>query len=280
MKKYGLVIDSTVYLPKDLLKQEDIKVVSLHVTIDEETYQEVDLTREDIIEHRKQGAKFQTSAPAPGAFLQAYETMLKEYEHVFVIGLSKELSGTFQSSLLAKNMLDDPDKVVILDTMSSAYGNELLVRKFLEARKKDLSLGELKKIMQNYIDHHTLMFTCENLFSLVSGGRLSGTRAMIGTVLRVKPIIEMKKGKLLHVKSERTYQKVFSFLKERIEATTEKGQELTFYLTHTNSAKSGDLLKDFLKKTYPTASIFYTDLLGPVMTVHVGNKGFGLAWTY
>lgn len=280
MKKYGLVIDSTVYLPKDLQEQEDIMVVSLHVTIDEETHKEVDLTREDIIEKRKQGAKFQTSAPAPGAFLQAYETMLTKYEHVFVIGLSKELSGTFQSSLLARNMLDEPDKVSILDTMSSAYGNELLVKKFLHLRNEDLALDSMKKQMQDYIDHHTLMFTCENLFSLVSGGRLSGARAMIGTVLRVKPIIEMKKGKLLHVKSERTYQKVFSFIQERIEATTEKGKALTFYITHTNSEKSGDALKEFIEQTYPSAKVYYTDLLGPVMTVHVGNKGFGLAWTY
>lgn len=280
MKKYGLIIDSTVYLNEELIKQKDIKVVSLNVSIHEESYKEVDITREWVIEKRKEGAKFQTSAPAPGAFLEAYEQMLEDYEHVFVLGLSKELSGTYQSSLLAVNMLDDPSKVTLFDTGSSAYGNELLVLRLLEMMEEEVALKDIKKHMQELIDRHKLLFTCENLFSLVSGGRLSGARAMIGTVLRVKPIIEMQEGKLVHIKSERTYQKVFELIGKRIKETVEDKKKLYVYITHTNSKKSGDLLKEYIEKVLPNAQITYTDLLGPVMTVHVGNKGFGIAWTY
>ena len=280
MNKYGIVVDSTVYLSEEIIKTHDIQVVSLKVTIDEETYDEKDLTREMIVARRKQGAKFQTSAPAPGAFLTTYETMLKQYEHVFVIGLSKELSGTFQSSVLGKNMMDNPKKVTIFDTNSSAYGNELLVHRLIALIKEGQSVSKIEEFMKMYIEHETLMFTCENLFSLVSGGRLSGARAMIGTVLRVKPIIEMQEGKLNHIKSERTYNKVFDLMKERIDATTKGHKKVFFYITHTNSQKSGDMLVEYIESEYPNEEIIYTDLLGPVMTVHVGNKGFGLAWTY
>jgi len=280
MNQYGIVVDSTVYLDEEFLKKYDIKVVSLKVTIDQVTYDEKDITREFIIDKRKQGSKFQTSAPAPGAFIEAYEEMLKTYKHVFVIGLSKELSGTYQSSVLGKNMLADASKVTVFDTNGSAYGNELLVHRLVSLLDEAMTVAKIEEKMKQYIENETLMFTCENLFSLVSGGRLSGARAMIGTVLRVKPIIEMKEGKLIHIKSERTYSKVFDLMKERIDATTKGHQKLYFYITNTNSEKSGDLLVEYIKNTYPKASIIATDLLGPVMTVHVGNKGFGLAWTY
>lgn len=280
MKKVGIVVDSTVYLSKEMIKKYDIRVVSLHVSVDHETFNEEDITREFVIEKRKEGAKFQTSAPAPGTFLETYQDLLKTHEYVFVIGLSRELSGTYQSSLLGKNMLDDPRKVVLLDTLSSAYGNELLVHLLLNLIEQEEDVLKIQKKMNEYIDHETLMFTCENLFSLVSGGRLSATRAMIGTVLRVKPIIEMQEGKLNHIKSERTYHKVFELINKRIEETTKNQKKLYLYITQTNSQKSGDMLVDYMRNNYPDAEIIYTDLLGPVMTVHVGNKGFGIAWTY
>lgn len=280
MEKYGIVIDSTVYLSQQLIKDNNIHVVSLNVTIDGESFYETELTRETIIQKRKEGSKFLTSAPSPGEFSTTYEKLLETVEHVFVIGLSKELSGTYQSSMVGRDMLDEPKNVTIFDTNSSAYGNELLVRLLLRLIKEDQTLKTIQDTMHQYIEHESLMFTCENLFSLVSGGRLSSTRAMIGTVLRVKPIIEMTDGKLLHMKSERTYGKVFNVIKEKIDQTTKPGAKLYFYITHTNSLRSGDMMVEFIESAYPDAEIMYTDLLGPVMTVHVGNKGFGIAWTY
>lgn len=281
MNKVGIVVDSTVYLSKEIIKKYDIHTVSLKVSVNDETFDEADITREFVMEKRKEGAKFQTSAPAPGTFLETYQELLKTNDYVFVIGLSRELSGTYQSSLLGKNMLDDPSKVILLDTLSSAYGNELLVHVLLALINTEEDVFQIEKKMHEYINHETLMFTCENLFSLVSGGRLSVTRAMIGTVLRVKPIIEMQEGKLNHIKSERTYQKVFALIQKRIEETTSNDpKQLYIYITQTNSQKSGDMLVEFIKEHYPKAKVIYTDLLGPVMTVHVGNKGFGIAWTY
>jgi DegV family protein with EDD domain len=278
---YGIIIDSTVYLPKKLIEDKNIEVVSLYVeVVGEGTYKEKDITREFIIEKRNSGKSFKTSAPAPGEFLTAYQDLLSKNDHVFVIGLSKNLSGTYQSSVVGRNMLDNPNKVTIFDTNQSAYGNEMLVFELIEMIDSKNDSEYIINRMNKLIKQSKLMFTCENLFSLVAGGRLSNAKAMIGTVLRVKPIIEMIDGKLVLFKSERTYKKIFSLIEQKILETSKGYNNLSFYITHTYSEKSGEQLLEFIKSTFPNAKIKYTDLLGPVMTVHVGNKGFGISWMY
>ena len=281
MSTYGIVVDSTVYLPNDLLKDKGIEVVSLYVeVVGEDTYQEKEITREFILEKRAKGKKFKTSAPSPGEFLEVYEKLLKKHDHVFVIGLSKNLSGTYQSSVVGRDMLDDVSQVTVFDTNQSAYGNEMLVYELLDMIERGTKKETIVNRMNTIIEQSKLMFTCENLFSLVAGGRLSSAKAMIGTVLRVKPIIEMIDGKLVLFKSERTYKKIFREIEKKILESSKGHSNLTFYITHTNSEESGVKLLDFIESTFPQAKIRFTDLLGPVMTVHVGNKGFGISWFY
>lgn len=279
MANFGIILDSTVYMPKNILEQEDMVVVSLNVEVEDEgTYLEKDITREFIIKKRAKGKSLKTSAPGPGMFLEAYQNQLKKYDHLFVLGMSKELSGSYQSSVIGRQMLDNPKKVTIFDTNQSAYGNEMLVYEVLDMIKTNHTVEEINIRINKLIKQSKLMFTCENLFSLVAGGRLSTAKAMIGTILRMKPIIEMIDGKLILMKTERTYKKVFSIIEKKIKETSDGFEKLSFYITNTYSQKSGEALEKYIKEVFPNADIKSTDLLGPVLTVHVGDKGFGVSW--
>ncbi len=280
MNKYAVVLDSTVYFEKEFLEEHNIKVVSLYVTDElENSYKESEVSREFIIEKQKEGRTFKTSAPGPGEFVKEFETLLENgYEKIYMIGLSKALSGTYQSSIVGRNMLDNPENVVVFDTNQSAYGNEMLVLELLKMIESGSDAIEIEARMHKIIHQSRLMFTCENLFSLVKGGRLSTTRAMIGTVLRMKPIINMIDGKLILHKTERTYKNVFKIITDEIDKSVQGFNNLTLYITDTYSKKSSESLLTVVKDKYPTANIIKTDLLGPVMTVHVGNKGFGISW--
>lgn len=280
MGKFRIVIDSTVYLPHQYIKDNQIKVVSLNVSDQmENVYKESSISREFIIDKQNEGVKFKTSAPAPGAFLMTYQELLDEgADAVFYIGLSKELSGTYQSALLGRNMLDDPGQVVCFDTNQSAYGNENLVYHLVDLINQSADYEAIVKEMNAIIDNAQLFFTCENLFSLVRGGRLTVAKALIGSVLRVKPIIKMVDGKLGLYTTKRTYKKVYQVIMDEIHATTDADHQLHLIITHTYSKKSAEGLYTLVKEAYPDAVIRFTDLLGPVMTVHVGNKGFGVSW--
>lgn len=279
MKKHAIIIDSTVYLTEDQIKDNDLTVVSLNVVEGDVSKREVDVDNNYIFSRQDAGASFTTSQPSPGEFLENYEELLsKGYEKVFVVCLSKNISGTYQSANLAKNMLDNPDKVYIFDTMLAAFGTEMIAEQVIKIVNENKSEEEIISKIDNIISTSGQMFTVENLFSLVKGGRISNTSAAIGTVLRIKPIIKIVNGKLEVINKERTYKKVHNFMIQNILDDSKGLGKITFRITSHNSSDSAKQLRDVIKEKFPDSEIVFTDYLGPVFCIHVGKKGYGLSW--
>ncbi|MBU1019893.1 MAG: DegV family protein [Firmicutes bacterium] len=279
MKKFAVLIDSTVYLSEKEIKDHDISVVSLNVVESTISYREIDVDNEFIFTKQAQGKSFTTSQPSPGEFLEAFEALIgKGYEKVFCVLLSKQLSGTFQSANLAKKMLDDPQKVYVFDTNQAAYGNEMLTLELVEMIEQNIPYDDIIERMNRIIKNSRLMFTVENLFSLSKGGRLSTTQAAIGTILRIKPIIKIIDGKLELVKKERTRNNVHKYFIENIIEDSKGFEKITFRITNTYSQDSALELLDAIKEAFPKSTIVFTNYLGPVFSIHVGNKGYGISW--
>lgn len=279
MKKTRILIDSTVYIPQDMIKENDITVVSLNVTDGTDTYPEVTVDNEFIWKMQDQGANWKTSQPAPGDFLEAYKKLFEEgAEKIYCVMLSKSISGTYQSALLAKNMLDDPDKVHLFDTQLAAYGTEMIAVELVEMVNNGATNQEIEDRITKIISTSHQMFTVENLFSLVKGGRVSTTKAAIGTVLRIKPVIEIVNGKLELVRSERTYRKIHKYFIDSIKKSLEGHDNVTFYITSQNSFENATGVKEMLLEEFPGSKVTFTEYLGPVFSIHVGKKGYGISW--
>jgi len=281
MGKFKIVIDSTVYLSESIVKANNISVASLNVIEGDNSYRENEVSVQFIFDEQAKGKSWTTSQPAPGEYLEIYQNAFKEgYEKVFVCGLSKDISGTYQSSNLAKNMLDDPSLVNIFDTQLCAFGTEMIVLKLIDLVDSGVEFNDIVDQINKLIKNSNQMFTVENLFSLVKGGRLSVTKAAIGTVLRVKPVIRVNNGKLQLVNSERTYKKVHKYILDILEETTIGHDKLIVYITSQFSPDSANQLKTDLLERFPNAEITYTEYLGPVFSIHIGKKGYGISWTY
>ncbi|QMS84788.1 DegV family protein [Candidatus Xianfuyuplasma coldseepsis] len=274
-----ILIDSTVYIPKKMIEDNDITVVSLNVTAGTETYPEVSVDNDFIWAKQDEGIQWKTSQPAPGDFLSEFQRLIDGgAEMIFCVLLSKNISGTFQSALLAKNMLDDPDKVHLFDTQLCAYGTEMIAVELVEMVQQQKSNYDIIQRITSIIATSHQMFTVENLFSLTKGGRLSVARAAIGTVLRIKPVIEVIKGKLELVKSERTYKKIHQYFVNSIRKSLEGHKTVTFYITSQNSKDSALQVQELLLEEFPGSKITFTEYLGPVFSIHVGKKGYGISW--
>ena len=281
MGKYKLIFDSTVYLNEEILKKNNVSVASLNVIEGDNSYREVDVSVQFIFDEQDKGKSWTTSQPAPGEFLEMYQEALAEgYEKVLVCGLSKDISGTYQSANLAKNMLDNPDLVYIFDTQLCAFGSEMIAQELIRFVNEGLEYDEIISKTNVLIKNSGQMFTVENLFSLVKGGRLSVARAAIGTVLRVKPIIKVVDGQLKLDKSERTYKKVHKYILDTMDATTKGYKVLNVYITSQFSADSANSIKEEVLDRFKDAKITYTEYLGPVFSIHVGRKGYGISWCY
>lgn len=279
MKKFAIVIDSTVYLSQQEIDKYDISVVSLNVVESTNSYREFDVDNDFIFEKQDQGKSFTTSQPSPGEFLETFEGLLKKgYEMVFCVLLSKQLSGTFQSANLARKMLDNPHSVHIFDTNQAAYGNEMLTLELVDMIENKKSKEYIIERMERIIKTSRLMFTVENLFSLSKGGRLSTTQAAIGTILRIKPIIKIINGKLELVKKERTRKNVHSYFIQNIKEDSKGYEHITFRITNTYSKDNAMELLEEIKIAFPNSKVVFTDYLGPVFSIHVGNKGYGISW--
>lgn len=279
MKKIGLVFDSTVYLPKKVLEDNNVKIASLNIVDGLETTPEVDVTVQWVLDKQDKNAGLKTSQPSPGEFLNSYESLFEEgYEKIFVVTLSKNISGTYQSATLAQSMLDQPDKVYIFDTHLCAYGTEMIAQELIDLVNNDVEFDIIKERVNEYISTSVQMFTVENLFSLAKGGRLTATQAMLGTVLRIKPIIKVIDGKLVLDRKERSYKKVHNYIINTIKQSMEGKSKLTIYLTETHSLENGDSFRDVLMEHFPNAKLTYTHYLGPVFSIHVGKKGYGVSW--
>jgi DegV family protein with EDD domain len=215
-------------------------------------------------------------------FKDAYELCMEQgYDHVMVLTLSKGLSGTYQSALLTKNMVDNKDKITIFDTENAAYGNEILTFKLVELINENKSIEEITKTMETIIAKTSLYFTVENLFHLQKGGRLSKTQAFVGTVLRVKPVIKVVDGKLKLNHKERTHKKIYTYLIDQIKEDPHNNEgKLHVRIIERQAKEHAEALKQRIEETFNNPTITITDYIGPVFSIHIGDKGFGLAWFF
>lgn len=279
MGKYKIIFDSTVYIDKKVLAENNVGVASLNVIEGDNSYRELDVDVPFIFSEQDKGKSWTTSQPAPGEFLNLYEEAIAEgYDRIFVLGLSRNISGTYQSALLAKNMLDTPDKVYLFDTLLCAYGSEMIGIELLDMVKEGKSEEEIIERINLLISTSEQMFTVENLFALVKGGRLTLAKAAIGTVLRLKPVIRVIDGQLKNVHNERTYKKLHKFFITEMKKTHEGYDKLNVYITSQFSKDSAEAIKALILEEFPHAKITFTEYLGPVFSIHVGRKGYGISW--
>ena len=281
MKSFGYVVDSTFYLTQEEVKKYDVAVVDLNVIDGEKSFKESSITPEFTYQRQDEGAGLTTSQPSPQEFLDAYQSQFeKGFERLYVFTLSKGLSGTYQSAMIARNESDRKEDIHIFDTDNAAYGNQLI---FLEAMKlaaQAKSPADFEKSVQTVIDGVDLVFNVENLFSLQKGGRLSKAQALLGTAMRVKPMLVLDEGKLTLGGKARTYGKLLDMIVEKIEATGDAKKQLVVRIISINSEEALEQLKERIEGTFKKVEVALTRYIGPVFCVHVGKKGFGLAWYY
>jgi DegV family protein with EDD domain len=279
--KYRIVVDSTVYLSEEEFKKFGIKRASLNIIDKTETFKELKVDNDFVYSRLEKGHKLTTSQPSPGEFYDIYQEMLDEgAEKIFVVTLAEPLSGTYQSAVLAKTMLDEPDKVHIFQSIMAAFGNEMLVLELQQMIEDNQPENVIIDRITGLNDKSNLIFTVENLIHLGRSGRLSKAKAMIGSVLRVKPLIQMVEGKLDLFKSERTHKKVVASIIEKMKETTMNAKTIHVRVLSKNSLDQARELEKQIKETFSNIKLTFNEYLGPVFSLHLGTNGYGVSWCF
>ena len=197
MEKIKIITDSTLDLPSDLIKEKDIEVLPLLINFGEESYLDgVEINTKEMLEKVEKENVFQTTAQiTPNRFEEVFNKYLSEGYKILTILLSSEMSGTYQSACIAKNMIDSND-IVIIDSKNVTSGLGLLVLKACEFRDNGNSIFEIEEKIKNIIPKVKSSLVFESLDNLVRGGRLSKAVGTIGSVLGLRLILEVKDGKI------------------------------------------------------------------------------------
>ena len=280
MKKFAIVTDSTTYFTEEEFKKYGIKRASLNIISGDQTFRELDMKNEDVYRLFDEGHKLTTSQPSPGEFLDIYESLLEEgYDFIFVFVIAEPLSGTYQSSKLAVNMMDDPSKLHVFDNNMAAFGVEMHLLRLMELIKEGKSKDEIIEQVQKNIDSSHLVMTSLDLVSLIKSGRLSKAKGLIGSLLRIKPVVKMDEGKLDLFQVARTTKKAMQLQLDYIKDEMKEGyKKLYFRVCSHNSLELANAIKEEVQRVYKDAIITFSEYIGPVFNVHLGPKGFGVSW--
>lgn len=197
MEKIKIITDSTLDLPSDLIKEKDIEVLPLLINFGEESYLDgVEInTREMLDRIAKENILPTTAQVTPNRFEEVFKKYLDEGYKIVALTISSEMSGTYQSACIAKNMLDTDD-IVVIDSRNVTSGLGVLVLKACEFRDNGDNIFEIEEKIKNIIPKVKSSLSFESLENLVRGGRLSKAAGAIGSVLGLRLILEVKDGRM------------------------------------------------------------------------------------
>ena len=197
MEKIKIITDSTLDLPAELIREKDIEVLPLLINFGEESYLDgVEITTKEMIDKIDATGVLPTTAQVtPNRFEESFKKYLDEGYKIVALTLSSDMSGTYQSACIAKDMLESDD-IVVIDSRNDTSGLGLLVLKACELRDKGLGIKEIEEGILKAIPKVKCSLNFESLENLVRGGRLSKTAGTIGSVLGLRLILEIKDGKM------------------------------------------------------------------------------------
>ncbi len=197
MRKIKIITDSTADLSKDLLESRDIDVIPLHVEFNEVSFDDgITITTPELYKRvAETGSLPKTAAISPGEFISKFESYLTNGYDVLYISIGSKISSTYQSAVIAKESFGT-ESIQLVDSLNLSSGIALLVLNACDLRDQGKSVFEIKEEIDRLVPLVRSQFAIRTLDYLHKGGRASGTAKLIGTIIHLKPIIQVRNGNL------------------------------------------------------------------------------------
>jgi DegV family protein with EDD domain len=280
MSKVAIVTDSTAYIPSVLQQQLNITVVPLTLIWGEESYEDgVDMMPDDFYKRMENSKVIPTTSQATIASMKnAFERLLAEGQDVLGIFISSKLSGTVESAMQAREMLQkSQDRITILDSLATTMALGWPVLTAARAAEAGECLIECRKLAEKARDQTGVMFVVETLEYLRRGGRIGGAQAMLGTILNIKPLLELQDGRIESVEKIRTKGKALSRMLDLVEEKVAGRTPIRLATVHANAeAEALTLLETARQRFNPIESLHSP--LSPVIGTHAGPGTVALAF--
>lgn len=281
MSKVVVVTDSTAYIPEELSQKTHIEVVPLQVIWGNESLRDgVDITPQEFYT-RLENSKINpsTSQPSPAAFEEVYSRLLDEGYEILSVHISGKLSGTMDSAIQAKNLL--PGKpIALVDSNSTAMALGFAALASARAAANGATLEECRIIAEKARYHIGALFVVSTLEYLHRGGRIGGAAAFLGTALGLKPLLELRDGRIEAIERVRTMSKATDRLLEILEERVNNRAPLHLSTLNANAEAQAAELLERAKDRFGSSIVVESAVaaVSPVIGTHAGPGTVGIAW--
>ncbi|NLX02652.1 MAG: DegV family protein [Syntrophomonadaceae bacterium] len=272
-----LISDSTSYLPENLISDYGIIIIPLNLHLEGKSYKEGrDISHAEFYNIFKSSKMFPTtSQPSAGEFLEVFQRLTPDDE-ALVILISAELSGTMQSALMARNMLETERQknIHIIDSRSSSMGMGFQLLKAGKMFAQGRTMSEVIEEVERITIQQEIYFIVDNLEYLVRGGRLSKSSGLIGNLLQLKPVLTVREGKLELFDKVRTSSRAVKLMKQQVEKNKSWIKRLA--VIHVQAEEEASKLQQDLQEQYGITALISE--AGPVIGAHTGPGTLGIAF--
>ena len=265
-----IICDSTGEIPEEIRKHYDITIVPLNVLFGAVSYQDgVNITPAEFYKMLVEGKVHPTtSQPAPGLFAEAYQKLAKETDEILVLTISAGISGTYESAMQAKQLVDSSLKIEVIDSRWTCAGLLLPTLKAARAAEQGMKLAEITTMIKDILPKIRVYMIFDTLEYLRKGGRIGLAKAWLGGILKLNPVLTLKDGVIHPVAQARGRAKAVEMLIDLMKKTGNPEEVVV------EDATTPDELEDLVKRissAIPNAKIIRTKV-GPVIGVHAGPR--------
>ena len=263
-----IVTDSVADLPSEVAQELGITVIPLNVRFGTEVYRDgIDLTTEQFYDRLVHDKTFPvTSVPSPGTFVEAYDRLAEETDEILVITLSSKLSGTYEVALQSIGLMKRKCRVEVIDSQWATMAEGLVVIAAAKAANSGASLDEVMNITRSNISRVDMRMAFDTLEYLKRGGRIGAAQALLGSVLKVNPIITFKDGVVHPAGRTRSRAKAIDHL-YNFAMSFSHIEEMA--VEHATTPDEAEMLAERLSSKFPKERI-YKAKVGCVVGTHVG----------
>ena len=275
---FYLLTDAACDLDKEFVdSQENFYVFPMNYSINGQEYEFTSFdgspALKELYDSMREGAVPTTAQINLNEYLDVFTRLVKEGHEALYLSLSSGLSGTYQTAVLARSMVMEkhPEAhLYVVDSLSAASGQGLLVYLALEQRKNGMDARQLADWVTDNRQHIIHWFTVDKLDYLYRGGRVSRSTAIMGDMLRIKPVMNVNfEGKLVAQDKVAGRKRSLKEMADRYEATADRSRWNTVFIAHGDCAEDAEYLAEKVREINPEVKI-RMQRVGTIIGCHTG----------
>lgn len=284
MNKIAIVTDSNSGITQKQAKELGIYVLPMPFTIaEEEFFEDINLTQEEFYKRLEEGADIATSQPSVVAVQKLWKELLTRYEEIVHIPMSSGLSGSCEMAIMLSKDFDT--RVEVVNNLRISVTQRQSVLDALSMVGEGLNAAAIRETLERTKLEASIYITVDTLKYLKKGGRITPAAAALGTLLKIKPVLQIQGDKLDAFAKARTIKQAKGIMTKAIQKDIENrfggyrdGEGVNLQIAHTDNEEAAAELREELREYFPKGEI-YIDHLSLSVSCHIGPKALAIACT-